>query len=94
MEIRKEIMTYCPQCDKHTLHSVRLPTRGAQRSLSIATRRYDRMLKGYVGKVKGAKTVKKLSKRQVILLQCRECKYIVSRTMGGRSRKKIEVVAG
>ena len=94
MEIKREIKTYCPKCNKHTIHTVRIPSKGPSRSLNKATRRYNRMLMGYVGKVKGAKTVKKLGKRQVVLLQCKECKFVVSRTLGSRTRKKIEISNG
>lgn len=94
MEIAKEITTYCPNCNKHTLHTVRLPSKGPQRSMSKATRRHDRAIRGYVGSVEPKIHPKKLGKRQVVLLQCKECKYVISRTMGNRTRKKIEIVAG
>ncbi len=93
MEIVKEITTYCPNCNKHTLHTVRLPSKGPQRSMSKATRRHDRAIRGYVGSVEPKIHPKKLGKRQVILLQCKECKFVISRTMGNRTRKKIEIIA-
>lgn len=94
MEISKEIKTYCPKCNKHTIHTVKVPSKGPARSLSVGTRRYERALRGYVGKVKGGKTVKVLGKRQAVLLQCNECRYSITRTLGGRTRKKIEIVTG
>ena len=94
MEIKKEIMTYCPKCNKHTIHIAKMPSKGPQRTLSKATRRHNRAIKGYVGSVEPKTPTKKLGKRQVVLLQCKECKFIVSRTFGGRTKKKIVIVNG
>ena len=94
MEIAKEITTYCPKCNKHTVHTVKMPSKGPQRSMSKATRRHDRAIRGYVGSVEPKIHPKKLGKRQVVLLHCKECKFIVNRTFGRRSRKKIEIVNG
>lgn len=90
-KIQKEIQAYCPKCNKHTTHVVRLPSKGAQRAMSKATRRHDRAIKGYVGSVEPKIHPKKLSKRQKLLLECKECKYKVEKLMGGRSKKKIEL---
>ena len=94
MKIKKEIKTYCPKCNKHTLHTAKHPSKSAQRTLSKATRRHNRAIKGYVGSVEPQIHTKKLGKRQVVLLTCKECKYIVNRTFGRRSKKKIEIVQG
>lgn len=91
MEIQKEITTYCPRCNKHTPHTVKIFTRKAQRGLSKATRRHDRAIKGYVGSVEPKIHPKKLGKRQKLLLECKVCKYVVERVMGGRTKKKIEI---
>lgn len=93
MEIKKEIMAYCPQCNKHTLHTVKMPSKGPSRPMNKATRRHDRAIRGYVGSVEAKIHPKKLGKRQVVLLVCKECKYTVDRTFGGRSKKKIAIVA-
>ena len=90
MKIQKEIRAYCPKCNKHTIHMVRMPSKGAQRAMSKATRRHNRAIKGYVGSVEPQIHPKKLSKRQKVLLECKECKYQVERLIGGRARKKIE----
>lgn len=93
MEIAKEITTYCPKCNKHTVHTVKvISSKGQPRTLNKATRRHERAIRGYVGKVKGAKHSKKLGKHQVVLLQCKECKYTVTRTLGGRTKKKLELI--
>lgn len=91
MEVPKEVKTYCPKCNAHTAHTVTLWSRKPQRGLSVGTRRHNRKIAGYVGKVKGKNIVKKLSKRQVVLLKCKTCSYTVKRILGARSRKKVEV---
>ncbi|MGC8586023.1 MAG: 50S ribosomal protein L44e [Candidatus Micrarchaeia archaeon] len=93
MEIPREIVTYCPKCNKHTVHTVRLPSRSPQRALSKATRRHNRAIKGYVGSVEPKIHPKKTGKHQVVLLECKECHYIVTRTLGSRTKKKIELKA-
>lgn len=93
MEIKKEIMAYCPKCNKHTLHTVKMPSKSAPRALSVASRRHFRAIRGYVGSVEPKIHPKKLGKRQTVLLVCKECKFNVNRTFGGRSKKKIAIVA-
>ncbi len=93
MEMVKEIRTYCPKCNKHTLHAVRLYSGKAERGLSMGTRRRRRKLKGYIGKVKGQATRIKASKRQKVLLECKECHYTVERVIGTRTKKKLEIKA-
>jgi large subunit ribosomal protein L44e len=84
-------MAYCPKCNKHTLHAARLPSKGAVRTLSKASRRHFRAIKGYVGSVEPKIHPKKLGKKQLFLLECKTCKYIVERRIGGRSKKKLEL---
>lgn len=91
MKIQKEIITYCPYCNKHTPHIVKMVSKRAMRGLSLQNRRHERKIRGYVGKVKAKTPVKKLAKRQVILLECRVCGKIVERTLGVRTKKKIEI---
>lgn len=95
MKIQKEIMTYCPYCNKHTVHVVKSvvspkpanPSRG----MSLGNRRHERKLKGYVGKIKAKTPVKKLGKRQKVLLECKECNKKIERIFGNRTKKKIEI---
>lgn len=91
MQIAKEIRTYCPYCNKHTLHKVRMYSKGAPRGLSMGTRRHNRKIKGYSGSVSIRLHPKKLGKRQKIMLECAECKKSVERVIGGRTKKKIEI---
>ncbi len=90
MKIVKEINTFCPHCNKHTLHTVKLYSKGPTSGLKIGNRRAVRKRKGYIGKVKGQATVKKLAKRQKVLLICKVCKYTVERVVGSRTKKRLE----
>ena len=90
-KIKKTINTYCPKCNKHTIHTIKMPSKGPQRALSKATRRHNRAIRGYVGSVEPKIHPKKLGKRQKVLLECKVCKYKVDRTFGSRTKKKIEI---
>ena len=90
MKIVKEMNAYCPKCNKHTPHTVKLYSKGAMRGTDVGNRRRRRKLLGYHGKVKGQASVKKLAKRQKILLVCKTCKYMVERVMGSRTKKRLE----
>ncbi len=90
MKYPKEVRTYCPKCKKHTVHKVKLVGRGTRRSMSIGDRKHNRSLMGHGGKRAGEKTVKKQGKRQVIVMECGECKKKHQRTIGVRTRKKLE----
>lgn len=91
MKIQKTITTFCPKCNKHTIHTVRNVSKGPQRSMSKATRRHNRAIKGYVGSVEPKIHPKKLGKRQKMILECNVCKFKVDRTFGSRTKKKIEI---
>ena len=91
MKMIKEINAYCPRCNKHTMHTVKLYVKGTNSGLDVGTRRAERKRTGYHGKVKGKASVKKLAKRQKVLLVCKECKYKVERVMGSRTKKKLEL---
>jgi large subunit ribosomal protein L44e len=90
MKIVKQVNAFCPKCNKHTPHTVKLYAKGPMRGTDTGNRRRRRKLKGYVGKVKGQATVKKLAKRQKVLLICKECKYTVERVIGSRTKKRLE----
>lgn len=90
-KIEKEMMAYCPKCNKHTKHVVKMPSKGAQRAMSVATRRHNRAMRGYVGSFEPRIHPKKLGKRQKVILECKECKYGVERHLGSRTKKKVEI---
>ncbi|MDE1825216.1 MAG: 50S ribosomal protein L44e [Candidatus Micrarchaeota archaeon] len=95
MKIQKEIRTYCPYCNKHTVHTIKHivspkpanPTRG----LSMSNRRHERKIKGYVGKVKAKTPKKKLGTRQKVTMECKDCHKSIERVIGGRTKKKLEI---
>lgn len=93
MKISKEINTYCPYCNTHTLHTAKLASKGRQRGLGKATRRHNRAIKGYIGSVELKIHPKKLGKRQKVVLECSVCKKGVERVIGNRTKKKLEIKA-
>lgn len=95
MKVPKQINAYCPKCNKHTQHTIRLYSKGPGFGigLNLGNRRRKRKLKGYHGKVKGQATKKKLSTRQKTLLKCKECSYTIERVFGTRTKKRLEIVS-
>lgn len=93
MKIKREINIYCPYCNEHTLHTAKIASKGKQRGLGKATRRHNRVIKGYVGSIEPKIHPKKLGKRQKVVLECSKCKKSVERVFGGRTKKKIEIKA-
>ncbi len=91
MKIENQIMTFCPYCNKHTLHKVKIYRAEAQRGQSVGTRRHERAILGYVGSVEAKIHSKKLAKKQKVMLECTVCHKSVERVMGGRAKKKIEI---
>jgi len=95
MKITKELMAYCPYCNKHTEHTV-MKVQAAKpanpsRGMSVSNRRHNRKIRGYVGKVKAKTPVKKLGKKQKAILQCKECKKSIERVFGNKTKKKLEI---
>ena len=91
MKIENQIMTYCPYCNKHTLHKVTNYGKGTARGQSVGTRRHNRAISGYTGSAELRLIVKKLAKKQKVMLKCTVCGKSVERVMGGRAKKKIEI---
>ncbi len=92
MIVPKELNAYCPFCYKHTLHKVKIGTTKIKpgRTLAWGTRRHERKLRGYHGKVKGKVKIKKQGIRNKIFLECSVCKKKHERTISGRMKKKAE----
>ena len=91
MKYPSQVNTYCPNCRKKTLHKVKLYSKGRARTTAWGQLKHERKLKGYVGKVAGEKSVKKQGKRNKIVLECSACKKKQERTVGTRTRKKLEI---
>ena len=93
MKYPKEINAYCPSCRKHTKHKVKLYSKGSARTMAWGQLKHARKLTGYKGKVAGEKKVMKQGKRQKIIIECSACKKKQERTIGTRTRKKLEISA-
>jgi large subunit ribosomal protein L44e len=91
MKYPSKLNTYCPTCRKQTAHKAKLYSKGKARTMAWGQLKHARKLKGYVGKVAGEKTVKKQGKRQKVVLECSVCKKKHERTIGTRTRKKLEI---
>lgn len=91
MKYPKKIKTYCPKDKKHTEHTAKLVSKGKNRSMAIGNRKHERGLEGRGGKRAGKVTVKKQGKRQAVVLTCSECKKKIVRTIGTRTKKKLEI---
>jgi large subunit ribosomal protein L44e len=91
MKYPSKVNTYCPHCRKATSHKAKLYSKGQARSMAWGQLKHARKLTGYVGKVAGEKTVRKQGKRQKVVLACSVCGKKMERTIGTRTRKKLEV---
>lgn len=93
MIVPKEKKTYCPTCKKTVVHKVKVSTSKYKpgRTLAWGTRKHERKIAGYHGKVKGKAKVKKQGIRNKIMLECTVCKKKQERVITGRMKKKAEV---
>ena len=91
MKMVEKITTFCPHCNAHREMKVKLYKKGKQSPFSTGQARYDRKLTGYVGKVKGKKSVKKRAKHQKVMLFCATCKKSTERVIGTRAEKPLEI---
>ena len=91
MKIVDVLNVYCKKCNKYTPHKIKVYKKGQASPFAIGQARYERKLKGYVGKVKGKKSVKKIGKHQRITLECNVCHRKNERVLGSRTRKPLEI---
>ncbi|HLC38488.1 MAG TPA: hypothetical protein VJI71_03480 [Candidatus Norongarragalinales archaeon] len=92
MIVPKEKNDFCPHCNKHTKHKVKVSTTKYKpgRTMAWGTRKHERKLMGFHGKVKGKAKVKKQGIRNKIMLECSVCKKKHERVISGRMKKKAE----
>ena len=91
MKFPRSMRTYCPRCKTHTDHSVSLYKAGKRRAAKLGERRQARRKKGYGGqKFPLQHNQAKVSKKQSLTLECKECRYTLQRK--GIRLKKAEVV--
>lgn len=90
MNMPKEIRTYCPRCNKYTVHSVSIYRDGRRRALARGERAHERERKGYGGqKYPILRRKAKTTRKQTLKLKCKDCGYILQRE--GIRLKKLEI---
>ncbi len=98
MNMPKEIRTYCPKCKTHTKHKIKKVTQkkspAPARKTAWGQRKFIRRTKGYTSRIAGNADHVKQSQRNVLMLECTQCKKKQQRTVGERTRKKIELKKG
>lgn len=92
MIVPKQIKAFCPTCKAHKDHKVKVSTTKYKpgRTLAWGTRKHNRKLAGWHGKVKGKATVRKQGIRNKFMLECTACKKKHERVVSGRMKKKAE----
>ncbi len=93
MKFPKEVNAFCPKCNGHKTHKVKLASKGKSRTMAKGNRSHERSLLGHGSKRAGKKSVKKQGKRQKVMLTCKECNKKHQRVIGGRTTKKLDVKA-
>lgn len=92
--IPKKINVYCPVCKKHTEHKItKIEQRHSpptKRAMAKGQIRHVKKTKGYTSKLAGKRAHVKKASRNVIYLECPQCKKKHCRTVGGRTKKKLE----
>ncbi len=90
MKIPRTLRTYCPRCKTHTEFSVSLYKAGKRRGAKSGERRFAKKQKGYGGMKRPIQhNQAKVTKKQTLRLECRECSYVLQRK--GIRLKKAEV---
>jgi large subunit ribosomal protein L44e len=91
MKVPRTIRTYCPKCKTHTEHTVSIYKAGKRAGAKKGERRQATRKKGYGGqKFPEQHNQAKVTKKQSLMLRCRECSYTLQRK--GMRLKKLEVV--
>ena len=91
MKVPDQIKAYCPKCKAQTVHKLKQYKKGRARKTAEGQRRHDLKGKGYTSKIAGKVTVYKRSKRTTVILTCEKCGRKQPRTLGGRTKKALEV---
>jgi len=90
MNVPKEIRTYCPKCNKHTVHAVSIYRDGRRRALARGERAHERERRGYGGqKYPILRRRAKTTKKHMLKLECKNCGYTIQRE--GIRLKKIAI---
>ena len=91
MKHPKIMKTFCPNCKKHTEHSVETGKKRTRRALAQGQRRYLRKLKGYTSFPRPKPDHEKATKKLDLRFKCKVCGKKHERGQGWRA-KKFELV--
>lgn len=91
MKFPKTMKTYCPNCKKHTEHTVEIGKKRPRRTMAQGQRRYLRKLKGYTSFPRSKPDHEKATKRLDLRFKCKVCGKKHERGQGWRA-KKFELV--
>jgi len=90
MKVPKNMRTYCPRCNTHTEHGVSIYKAGKRSKAKLGERRQTRRRKGYGGqKFPLQHNQAKVTKKQSLMLVCKECGHTMQRKGIRMSRMEI-----
>ncbi|MEA1994217.1 MAG: 50S ribosomal protein L44e [Euryarchaeota archaeon] len=89
MKMPKKIRTYCPHCEKHTEHKVKIQKPRKRGELKQGQRRFRRKTEGYGGYPRPKPSGGKNTKRRDLRLICTECNKM--HTKKGFRAKRFEL---
>ncbi len=90
MKVPKTMRTYCPKCKTHTEFQVSIYKAGKRAGAKKGERRQKIRKQGYGGqKFPEQHNQAKVSKKQSLVLKCKECSYQLMRK--GMRLKKLEI---
>ena len=88
MKISKEMRVYCPKCNKHTVHVVRIYSKKPSSGLSVRQPGGQPQAYWLCREGKGAEPLSQSWQKAEVLLECKECKRSIERVVGSRVKKK------
>ena len=89
MRLPRDVKTYCPHCDAHTIHTIERIKKRRASELKWGQRRFRRITAGYGGFPRPKPHGEKPTRRQPILYRCNTCKKAQQRPC--RRAKKFEL---
>lgn len=93
MKFPQQLRTYCPSCNKHTLHTVEIAKKKPRGAMTHGQRIFARKLKGYGSFPRPKPDYEKVTKKVDLRYKCSECGKKHTRGQGWRA-KKFEIVKG
>ncbi|MBI2546878.1 MAG: 50S ribosomal protein L44e [Candidatus Aenigmarchaeota archaeon] len=87
MKFPKVMRTYCPKCNKHTVHEVEMVKKKSRRTMAQGQRRFNRKLKGYGSFPRPQPDYEKSTKKIDLRYKCTVCGKKHMRGQGWRAKK-------